>query len=298
MKLLVIIIDGGTWRVLDKYCLPFIQSFQQRAILHSPIPITQPATATMFTGKEPHEHGLESFTKNGRLLTRKNLNVPYVWENINACHGIVNIPGTYPIVTTSKTKLLVCGFDSPGHNTKGFKTYYPDYLPMDGYYFDLLHELKLHPNNEQKVIDKKTILKWCIETLNARILSCIQWWKIFSDIKLYIISLTEFDRLMHFCFGIEEYEKEFLVTQDHYIEQLNYFCQPDNILIVSDHGFCGKDDTENGKYYLEHMPKLGPNMEGVHSHDGIITWSGPDIKITSDKPSSKIVADVIKNVFK
>ena len=95
VKLLILALDGVPFEFIDRYLdeLPNIASIidvSQWGVLRAiDPPITIPAWACMFTGKDPGELGIYGFrhlrrgTYSGYIVTSYNLKVKYVWEELN-----------------------------------------------------------------------------------------------------------------------------------------------------------------------------------------------------------------------
>jgi predicted AlkP superfamily phosphohydrolase/phosphomutase len=269
-------IDGGTWDVLDKHHMPFLHSVENRSVLYSEIPMTIPAVPSILTGIDAEEHGYTSFVHDGKFLNTSCLKAQYIWETMNVRHAVVNIPGTYPVLVTDETKFMVSGFDSPVRKEKP-KTYFPASLDLSNYVCDVLQATKINPNNYQVAVDKWEWLDRCIEVQGKRVSCVLNWLFVYNKVDLLIVSFAEFDRIMHFCYGNADIEKNFCFALDLELARLYRNCAPKNLLIFSDHGFCSKDDTVRGEYFLSHVPPLGPNMEGVHDSYGMIAWQGDDL---------------------
>lgn len=267
-------IDGGVWTVLDKYNMPFLKSMNKRRILYSRFPVTQPAVATIMTGCDPHDHGITGFTDSmGRLLNTSNLKKPFVWDTLDVPYGVVNIPGTYPLRVGKYALFMMSGFDSP-HLESGKQNYYPDNLKVDGYIIDLLHVKRVHPNNCTEKLDKDEIGSLCNSISSVKTDFVINWASDYEPTFL-AFCFAEFDRLMHFCYGIEKLERSYCETLDLCMTRICDSFKPDEVLIFSDHGFTHKDDTYGGMYYLEKLKvPLGINMLGIHNHFGILACKG------------------------
>ncbi len=127
-RVLVIGIDGGTWKVLDRAVegghMPFLADLLargQRAVLRSTLPANTAAAWTAFqTGLPPVESGIYDFQRWDRQSPRGELissgNLPKtVWE-VAGEHGrrvgVLNLPLTYPPFELNG--FMVSGFTTPG----------------------------------------------------------------------------------------------------------------------------------------------------------------------------------------
>ena len=299
MKLLAVLIDGGTTDVLFKYDVPFIRSLAYVSSLYCPIPLTMPSQTSIFTGKTADELGIHKFNKeDGSLNNSNDVKYPYVWEleslsHLN--HGVVNIAGTYPLRIKKNTQFMISGFDSPGLNS-GKNVYFPSTLNLNHYYLDVLHETKIHPAADKELHDKNMIFDWCCKVTANRTYNLMTIAYKYP-VDIIIVNYAEFDRLMHFCFNEEELVDDYCRLLDYHLKSLFHHFMPDNMLVFSDHGFCHKDDAA-GEEYRELVPKIGVNMQGVHTTHGMFGWTGLNVcsKDLDSTIENKDIFELIKNL--
>ncbi len=127
-RVLLIGIDGATWRVLDPYLdagdLPTLAALRAGgawgSVLSTVPAITPPAWATVMTGVSPAAHGILDFLRydpaSGRysLVSTADLRVPTVWELLSDAGvevGVLNLPLTYPPLPVRG--FMVSGFLTP-----------------------------------------------------------------------------------------------------------------------------------------------------------------------------------------
>ena len=105
MTLLVVGIDAATWKVIypniDK--LPnfrkFIKIGNHKTILLNEKPLSASAWCSIFSGKTPEEHKHRAFVENGKLKTRDDINVEFIWDILDReGYNVValNIPFVIP----------------------------------------------------------------------------------------------------------------------------------------------------------------------------------------------------------
>lgn len=112
-KVLIIGLDGGTWKILkpmmDSGTMPNLKRLAENGalgILQSTVPpVTAPAWASFQTGVNPGKHGIYDFqtfdreTNELRLVNADSLNYPTIWELAAKSKKkviTVNVPLTYP----------------------------------------------------------------------------------------------------------------------------------------------------------------------------------------------------------
>ena len=112
-KIIVVGLDGATWKLLDPLMeegiMPNLKKIVQKGtsgILLSTIPpYTAPAWVSCTTGVNPGKHGIFGFTSkkndlmSGDFLDSTDVQVPKIWNYINHTNrtvGLINVPITYP----------------------------------------------------------------------------------------------------------------------------------------------------------------------------------------------------------
>lgn len=113
MRVLVIGVDGGTWKVLDPFieegitpCLKGLRDAGLHGELISTIPpLTAPAWSTFQTGVNPGKHGVYDFVeldfenRKTRIVNSRSLKLKTLWEiasDAGKSVVTVNVPLTYP----------------------------------------------------------------------------------------------------------------------------------------------------------------------------------------------------------
>jgi predicted AlkP superfamily phosphohydrolase/phosphomutase len=114
-QVLVIGLDGATWRVLDPWSqagrLPHLTALMERGArgtLQSTVPaLTLPAWSSCMTGKNPGRHGIFAFRQlaarsydRGRLANATDLRGSRLWNIAGRAGkrvGVVNVPPSYPV---------------------------------------------------------------------------------------------------------------------------------------------------------------------------------------------------------
>lgn len=115
-RVLLIGLDGATWRALDPMIaagkLPSLAALHARGrwgVLESIVPpVTAPAWTSFFTGRNPGKHGIFNFTasrtgeyENLRLVTTRDIRADTLWQLLSAAGkrvGVMNVPMSYPVL--------------------------------------------------------------------------------------------------------------------------------------------------------------------------------------------------------
>ncbi|MHC4788015.1 MAG: alkaline phosphatase family protein [Planctomycetota bacterium] len=129
-RVLVIGIDGGTWRILDRAIeaggMPFLAELLERghrAVLRSTVPANTPSAWTAFqTGLPPARSGIYDFERWDRATRQRELvnsrHLPRTLWEVAGEHGrqvgVLNLPLTFPPLPVSG--FMVSGFTTPGND--------------------------------------------------------------------------------------------------------------------------------------------------------------------------------------
>ncbi len=261
MKILIIGIDGGTWRILDPLIkegymptLKYLVDNGTRGTLRSTIPpITAPAWTSFMTGVSPGKHGIFEFNNyDGKYGTYfvNNTHIKYktIWEVLSEFNKriiSINVPMTYPPFPVRG--LLVTGLLTPG--TKKVFTYpselseeireeIPDYRIMTTGAVYSLHGLSRFISELKKTVQKRTELaKYLLDT---------------PDWDVAMVHFQSSDVLQHFVFHCIDpshpfYENSCRKTViqlykqlDSAIEELHGWVERRGevlLVVMSDHGF-------------------------------------------------------------
>lgn len=252
---IVIGVDGACWELLDEFIergeLPNFKAIKEEGssgVLKSTLPpITVPAWASMFTGKDPGELGLYSFQyfdpDKGKmeLVSSSDIKADFIWEELSPQKKsvVINVPGTYPI--RDFNGVLISGSLTPS-SLSDFV--YPKSLKKkvneltDGYIIE--------PSTYQK--SKSEIYREAMETYNKREkLTRFLFKK--EEFDLFVVVFRATDIIQHHFWN--DKEKLFKVYKkiDDFLGFLLEETKEDEIFIVSDHGFSGvKKDFKMNKW--------------------------------------------------
>jgi predicted AlkP superfamily phosphohydrolase/phosphomutase len=106
IKVFLIVIDGAEWKVINPLIeegkLPNFKKLKEEGsygYLISPTCLSPPEWTSIATGKKPEKHGINNFTKNGRLVTSLDVKSKFIWELIGESGkkvGVYNWIFTWP----------------------------------------------------------------------------------------------------------------------------------------------------------------------------------------------------------
>jgi len=124
IKVFLIVIDGAEWKVINPLIeegkLPNFKKLKEEGsygYLISPTCLSPPEWTSIATGKKPEKHGINNFTKNGRLVTSLDVKSKFIWELIGESGkkvGVYNWIFTWPAQKVNgfmvSTELMYPGF--------------------------------------------------------------------------------------------------------------------------------------------------------------------------------------------
>jgi len=259
-KVLIIGLDGGTWRILkpmmDNGIMPNLKKLVDSGIsgiLKSTIPpVTAPAWSSFQTGVNPGKHGIYDFqnhnkeTKELQFINSNFLNLPTIWE-LAAQKGrkvvSINVPLTYP-VKKAENWMQIGGFLAPQISEEFV---YPkelltrlrenDYqIALNGLHKRFIMKL-------DKFIEENIKIEETRFDLAKQLAREVPW-------DLFMVHNQSIDGIQHVYYpylepGYPEYQKvqsqtisRFYKKTDVFIGDLIKVCPTNTIVwIVSDHGF-------------------------------------------------------------
>ena len=126
--LLVIGLDGGTWKLIDPWiaagALPNLARLRQRGchgdLRSTTPPATMPSWTSFATGVNPGRHGIFDFTRRQfgtrevRFVNATFRKAPSIWRMLSQAGkrvAVVGVPGTYP--PEDLNGCMISGFDTP-----------------------------------------------------------------------------------------------------------------------------------------------------------------------------------------
>lgn len=244
-KTLLVGWDAACWEylrpLLDANRLPTLQKLLQQGVsgtLHSTMPPWTPtAWSTIVTGKNPGKHGIFDMLRKkpqGYDFVPTNasfrLGQPF-WKYLNQ-HGVrtgmVNVPFTYPPAPVEG--FMVCGFGTPATLSEiaypaevksWLKATFDDFKPeVDA------EILRSAPPEQIFSIEKEQQNRFVqiATTLADR-----------YDVEVLVINLMFPDHANHKMPRLEQVQESYLQTDQDLARLLDHF-QPDNIMLLSDHG--------------------------------------------------------------
>ena len=240
MKLLVLGLDGATFRIIKplvrKNKLPtFKKLFENgcHGILQSTIPpLTVPAWPSMITGKTPKKLNLFGFfktLKKSKIASFEDLkNTIFDLLSKKIKIGALNVPCTYP--PRKVNGFIVSGMLTP--SSKINKCSYPPKLILK---LKKKFEYEIHADWGE-AFTKEHQLKSAYEILERRIRAIFWLTKKFKiDFLFVVLRIT--DIIQHQFFTDKAEIERVYKKIDSIIKELVEKINPDNIFIVSDHGF-------------------------------------------------------------
>lgn len=288
-KVLVIGLDGGTFRILEplaqKGKIPNLKRLMEQGfkaeLLSTVPPISAPAWATFITGKNPGKHGilhfvplkpeggseegLEIFPGGFTFVNLHTIRERTLWQIVGEAGkkaGVINVPICYPPVEVNG--FMICGMLTPP-GAANF-TYPPELADRLGEYeIDLDLEEKEYDSPRETVIERLTELMQKRAKAARRLMREEPW-------DFLLLVLTETDRLHHMFWKsldprdpdhespeVQNYRtlvEGFYEKMDLAIGELIEEAGPETLLIVmSDHGFGPHAQRRVFKYVL--MRELG-----------------------------------------
>jgi len=261
-KTLVVCADAVDQRLLDRWKddLENLTRIRKEGVdteLRSTLPaVTGIAWPTIMTGKTPGKTGVSSFIDEDKLISRRSIQSRCLWEladdaGLSVCS--VNVPVSYP-PDDLEHGVVVSGMMTPGDATDWVSpATLADELPKPE--FDAGHAPK---DVLLSGIDRRT--EFTLDLLDRE-----EW-------DLFITTFMETDRGGHSLLlptddgGVEGYDdlREIYVAFDEALGSLLKAAEPENVIILSDHGF-GRCPTQfvnmhhwfEERGYLE-LDKSGP----------------------------------------
>ena len=290
-------IDGGTLALVEQWKeeLPTLKRIMEGGVygemLSTVPPMTCPAWACMFTGKNPGKLGMYDFLSfdlkraKSRVVDSTDYSSVALWKILNSYGksvGLLNVPITYP--PHKVDGFMVCGLGAP--ETVGVKYTYPPELKgelnqiVGGYEITVSVLLALY-NQEDKCLKNSN------EVLRKRVLAAKHLINNYpSDFFACVFLMSDVIQHYFWRYMDESHPKHIAdskyknVIKDTYkkidqaIGELISELPPDtNIIITSDHGFgacyggfvLNKWLEENGYLKFNHSMYLGNINKGLRS---------------------------------
>ncbi len=242
-KVLVVGWDGADWDRIEPIIedMPNLKALMENGMygnLTSIFPTISPAAwSSIYTGKNPGEHGIFNFLDRKTLMpvTAKDVKAEAMWhilgKNNYTVVAVVNVPQTYPPKPVNG--VLVGGYLSipgtiftyPGELTKT--------LEEGGYVIEAMDQ-------DYSVLKRKQLLDHLELTVDKRTQFAKGLMKQ-QDFDFFMVVYTGIDRIQHYFWREKGKYKD--AISDHYkkldslLGELIDTYKPDYTIIVSDHGF-------------------------------------------------------------
>lgn len=265
-RVLVIGLDGATWKTLDKWIdggdLPNLARLRNKGVwgnLSSVVPFVSPvAWPSFMTGNQPGRHGIYGFQQCGvgeyepHIPLGNTISSPTLWR-ILSDNGrkvvVMNVQMTFPIEDVDG--VIVGGLMSPGVTKAVRDPKIADFLEKEGY----IIEGRGYMNTP-----KKEFVASQHETSRKRTDVALKLMDKVPDWDFFMLLYSESDRMQHYLWkDMSSGEGEFADSVlDYYKEvdgQLGELVEKAGddvtIFIISDHGFT----AQKKKVYIDHFLK-------------------------------------------
>lgn len=280
MKSLIICFDGLDTKMIIRNLHKC--SFLKKGIMlryESAYQETVPSWTSIYTGLRKRDHGFDStwssWLDNPGVLD----SLPCVWQNINAENytvGLYNLPLTYP--PPNVNGWVLSGFPIPKFSEKCI---YPRKMLkyLKHYKVDLYQEI-IHLKSELAATmplwdrtPKETtkILNMLESFARSRVFSAKSLYDV-MPVDVLFIGFSFLDHAGHLGFTVEKLYSEGKINK--IIESLIYHFNPENWLLVSDHGFVNHEEIigreEDGKIGITRWNNHTKNsvlFSSSHRHD-------------------------------
>ena len=280
MKILLIGIDGGTWKIYDRLLeenrVPFLKSLVEdgtKGILNSTIPpITAPAWASFQTGVNPGKHGVYDFigidlTKMKTfIVSSRSIKTPRLWEMVAKNNGLaitVNVPLTYPPKKIDGW-ITVGGMLSPKVSPDFVypKEVFDRVISQVPEYQILVPRWSVESFDLPSFIDEQTK----VEGARFKVGSLLN--QLYPDWSVFMLHVQSSDVIQHTYWHYIDpshpmFDREFWYEIVRFYESIDKMIsdfveslKPDYVIIVSDHGFGPSYREVNLNLYLKKVGLL------------------------------------------
>lgn len=280
MKILLIGIDGGTWKIYDRLLeenrVPFLKSLVDdgaRGILNSTIPpITAPAWTSFQTGVNPGKHGVYDFIgidlskMKTFIVSSRSIKTTRLWELVaknNKLVITVNVPLTYPPKKIDEW-VTVGGMLSPRVS--------PDFVHPKEVFEKVISQVPdyqiLVPRWSVESFDLWSFIDEQINVETARFKVANLLNQLYPDWSVFMLHIQSSDVIQHTYWHYIDpahplFKREFwheisrfYETIDRGISELVEELKPDHVIIISDHGFGPSYREVNLNLYLKKIGLL------------------------------------------
>jgi predicted AlkP superfamily phosphohydrolase/phosphomutase len=255
-KLLVIGVDGATWRVIEPHLdeLPNFKRLREQGkyktvTLSEDSAVISPAIwCSMFSGTPFKEHGHSKYAKDGKVVKREDIPVKFCWEELDSKCSI---------------RVLQVPFIVPPVNWK------VDYTPVG-----------FGVSKDENELDQDTdgIMFKSLEILKQK-----------PD--CFIVVFNALDRISHFHWG-EPLLVSWYKKIDKAIGMLEKYGE--KLIVVSDHGFCSFGEARVKT--LPEVTSTGAKLKGDHHEEAILITRGIDpARINRPEDVYKVIMEEMGN---
>jgi len=277
MKLLFIGLDGLSYNVFQEFDMPFLHALAEDGIrakmisFDEPYQCTGPVWSSIQTGLAPEEHGVAQAKAGNWHTAAFRPGVKTIWRILNENEfdcGVVNFPVTYPLRPVEKC--MVCGFPAPWEHegtenpwekvdfggrlfwpesvaahVGSFRSAWMNYVTPEE--FADTHE----PYEAARAGDREAqrymmgLLHRSLHETARLTFSLLREF----EVDLWATIFMETDTVGHMGDALPPPDRAaFLREADRVVAEVVTEAEPDNILVMSDHGCWGKAHTKEGTF--------------------------------------------------
>jgi len=254
LKLLIVGLDGATFKVIiDSLVkagkLPTISKLMKEGIASicksTHPPVTSPAWPSFMTGCNPAKHGVyHFFDGSAKLYTSRDIKKPMFWDILGE-YGykslVVNVPVTYPPKRING--ILITGMLTPPNGKFAYPNEVERVLKADGYIVNPSKSLI-----KSLILDKKAFDE-LVKIERKRTDAIIKLTERFEfDLVCVVYQIT--DIVQHMLWDKKDFVFKAYEEIDKEIGKLVEHLSPENIIIISDHGFSSYKKQININQFL------------------------------------------------
>jgi hypothetical protein len=277
MKLLVIGLDGLSFDTFEGADMPFLHALAAQGVrarlisFPEPLTCTGPVWTSVQTGLEPREHGVMGPEAVGWHTAAFKPGVKTIWHTLNergiTC-GLVNFPVTYPLRPVER--FVVCGFPAPwehegtrnawekvpgggalcwpdevGRHIGGFRSAWMNYVQPEEFQDTSVPYLRaLEDDWDARRYFMGLLYRSLHETaaLTHRLMGSYA-------VDLLVSVFMETDSVGHLGSSLPDVERQaFLHEADEVVWSVVSQADPQNVIVMSDHGCWGEKHTREGVF--------------------------------------------------
>ncbi len=263
-RILLIGVDGATWRVLRPWArsgkLPNFRRMMDEGVhgqLASTLPPNSPpAWTSIFTGSNPGRHGIFGFVKRKKgsyfvtPISSKDRKVPPIWRTLSAAGRrcvLLNIPFSYP--PDALNGIMTTGLGTPSRDSefiypKGMKKEILDRFP--DYDVDF-NEDQIELGSDKDPLGRIKRVTAAQAALAKHLFRSEKW-------DLFSIVFRSIDVVQHYYWKRKDILLDFYRQMDDFLGWiLGHMDRTDIMLICSDHGFSPIKKCINVNNWLERL---------------------------------------------